>query len=90
MILIHEHEDIPEMSEALKLTSADGATTVKEKIPSLDSSQEETDTRVVLYALFALQKGYKTVKAHSPESDIFSILLFYVHMLNGITVLFDT
>ena len=38
VILIHEHEDIPEMSEALKLTSADGATTVKEKIPSLDSS----------------------------------------------------
>ena len=34
--------------------------------------------------------GYKSVRVHSPDSDVFFILLYYAHMLNGITVWFDT
>ena len=45
---------------------------------------------MVLYSLFAKEKGYKRVRVHSPDSDVFFILLYYTYLLNDITVMFDT
>ena len=56
---------------------------------NLSSTQEETDTRVVLYALMSKEK-YQTIRIHIPDSDIFFILLFYVHWMDETTLLFDT
>ena len=63
--------------------------TQTEDLIDLTSTQEETDTRVILYALF-FKNRYKTIKVHSPDSDIFFILLNYVHWMEGTTLLFDT
>ena len=71
-------------------TSDNGNTTVKTRLEELESNQEETDTRVVLYSLYAKEQGYQTVQVRSPDSDIFFILLHYISELDGITVLFDT
>ena len=71
------------------LTSADGLTTTCEEIHALYSNQEETDTRVVLYTLYAQQHGYQRVVHRSPDSDIFHILLYYSSQFT-IPVLFDT
>lgn len=72
------------------LTSQDGHTTEKVMIDGLQSSQEESDTRVILYIKYALSKGYRYSRIKSPDTDIFFILLHYIPQLEGITVLFDT
>lgn len=59
------------------LTSADGSRTVYEELPSLNSSQEETDPRVVLYLNYAKEREYQYARVKSPDSDIFFILLHY-------------
>ena len=59
------------------------------EVLELQSSQEETDTRVVLYCNYAADNGYDYVKVRSPDSDIFFILLYYAADL-GIRILFDT
>lgn len=59
------------------------------EILELYSTQEETDTRVVLYCLHAARTGYKTVVVHSPDSDVFVILMHFAATI-GITVLFET
>ena len=58
-------------------------------MPELQSSHEETDTRVVLYCNYAADNSYDYVKVRSPDSDIFFILLYYATNL-GIKILFDT
>ena len=58
-----------EFAEAITLTRHDGLKTSKEVISSLESTQEETDTRIVLYSLFAKDMGYKSVRVHSQDSD---------------------
>ena len=74
---------------AFLLTSCDGKKTEMREIHELKSSQEETDTRIVLYALKGAADGYKHVRVRSPDSDIFFILL---HHAKGIppTLYFDT
>ena len=57
---------------------------------SLRSSQEETDTRVILYVNYARSKSYHFVRVKSPDSDIFFILLHYAASIIDITILFDT
>ena len=59
------------------------------EIPKLESGQEETDTRVVLYCFYAADEEYNYVRVRSPDSDIFFILLYYASKIN-ITLLFDT
>ena len=71
--------------EAYHFTSDDDSTTVD----VLRSAQEETDTRVVLYCLYAKEQGYKTVQVRT-DSDFFFSLLHYIGRLEGMTVLFDT
>ena len=53
------------------LTSEDGKTTIAPEISSLESTQEETDTRVILYIDYAQNNGYRYVRVKSPDSDIF-------------------
>ena len=70
------------------LTSEDGQTA--REMLSLRSSQEETDTRVILYMNYARSKNYHFVRMKSPDSDIFFILLHYAAPITDITILFDT
>ena len=76
--------------DAFHYTSLDGKTTASTDIRELNSTQEETDTRVVLYILYAKNKGYKTVQVRTPDSDIFFIILHYMDKFDGVKVLFDT
>ena len=46
--------------KAYQLTS-DGQNTFCEEIHSLESSQEETDSRVILYCMYATERGCKSV-----------------------------
>ena len=46
--------------KAYQLTSQDNSIKV-ERVFELDSNQEETDTRVVVYAHYAATHGYKSV-----------------------------
>ena len=62
---------------AYLLTSPDGIKTDMREISELRSSQEETDTRIVLYAIKAAADNYKYVRVRSPDSDIFFILLHH-------------
>ena len=71
------------------LSSEDGKTTLKTEIRSLASTQEETDSRVVLYCIYGKENGYKVVRVKSPDSDIFSILLHYAYATE-ITIHFET
>ena len=59
------------------------------EILQLESDQEKTDTRVVLYCLFAADEEYNDVRVRSADSDTFFILLYYASKIN-ITLLYDT
>ena len=72
------------------LTSEDGKSTIASEISSLESTQEETDTRVILYIDYAQKNEYKYARVKSPDSDIFFILLHYANNFKNITILFDT
>ena len=73
--------------EAYSFTTEDGESIRCSSVVELNSYQEDTNTRVVLYCLYAM-KGYRTVQVHTP--DIFFILLHYIHMLDGISMLYNT
>ena len=75
--------------DAFKLQAGENGTTECMPVASLKSNQEETDTRVVLYCKYAEDNGYDYVRVRSPDTDIFFILLHYVHELK-VKVLFDT
>ena len=66
---------------------SDGVTTQRNEIQSLYSTQEETDSRIVLYGIYGKEQGYDYIRVKSPDSDIFFILL---HQLEGTIVLFET
>ena len=72
-----------------KLSSDDSVSVKVTEVPKLQSSQDETDTRVVLYCNYAADKDYDYVKVRSPDSEIFFILLYYAPDF-GISILFDT
>ena len=72
------------------LTSTDGSKIVHEELLSLNSSQEETDSRIVLYLNYAKERGYQFARVKSPNSGVLFILLHYAVSLVGMQVLFDT
>jgi hypothetical protein len=88
--LLHKRVILVFEGQAFLLTSADGHSVSQTEIQSLQSNQEETDTRIVVYLFHALQQGYKYAVVHSPDSDVFFILLYYAHKLDHLVVLFDT
>ena len=70
--------------------SSDDSVPIKmTEMPELQSSQEETDTRVVLNCKYAADNDYDYVKVRSPDNGIFFIFLYYAADL-GIRILFDT
>ena len=75
--------------KAFELSSCDGETVTKEEVYMLRSNQEETDSRVILYADYGAKKAYKSIKVRSPDSDVFFILLHHAPKLNA-NVYFDT
>jgi len=54
-----------------------GESTFCSAVSSLRSTQEETDSRVVLYCMYARDRGFKAVRAKSPDKTFF---LFYCTM----------
>ena len=74
--------------KAFSLTSSDGMCTERSLLD--ESSQEETDSRVILYCMYGKERGYRYIRVKSPDSDIFFILLHYAQKLGDSTVLFDT
>ena len=60
------------------------------EIESLQSDQEETDTRVVLYSLYAQEMLYSTTRVKTPDTDIFFILLHHARRFTDLWVLFET
>ena len=72
------------------ISSDDGNVTECTDIPELASTQEETDTRVVLYCIFAKDKGYRYARVKTPDTDIFFILLNFALTIDGLIILFDT
>jgi hypothetical protein len=75
---------------AFHITSYDGTSVCRTEIKSIESTQEVTDSRVVLYCFYGKQQGYSNIKIRSPDTDIFFILLHYELELQGVTILFDT
>ena len=72
--------------DAVCYTSDDGIKTKTIFLGVLKSTQEETDTRIILYCFYAQGKGYKIVHDRTPDRDIFFILLQYIDRLAGLTV----
>ena len=70
--------------EAFELSSEE-----QHAIGSLTSNQEETDSRVVLYAMYAANQGYDRVRIRTPDSDIFWILLHHARSID-IDIVYDT
>ena len=76
--------------KAYRLSSPDGLHTQTVVIDPLTSTQEETDTRVILYCHYAIQNGYHYIRVKSPNTDIFFILLYYALQMKQATIVFDT
>ena len=67
---------------AHKLTSADGTNVERNEVLSMRSSQEEYDTRFIIYTKWAQDNGYKAVCIRSSDADVFFILLNYTFSFN--------
>ena len=76
--------------KAFLLAFEDSKRTVKTEVESLNSTQEETDSRVILYCFYAKEQGYRHVRVKSPDTDIFFICLHYAKILDRIQIIFDT
>ena len=88
-ILVNKEFIMISEGKAYKLTS-DGNQVYQEELNRLHSTQEETDTRIILYCLYAKEQGYSSAVIRSPDSDIFFILLHYAAKLNPLKIYFDT
>uniref|UniRef100_A0A0L8GYW0 Uncharacterized protein n=1 Tax=Octopus bimaculoides TaxID=37653 RepID=A0A0L8GYW0_OCTBM len=56
----------------------------------LTGNEEETDTCVSLYCMYAKERGCKSARVRSPDSDIFFILQYHPRFLEGLQILFET
>ena len=74
---------------AYMLTSTEDAMS-RVVIESLQSDEEVTDTRVVLYCLYAQDMLYSTARVKTPDTDIFFILLHHARRFTDLRVLFET
>ena len=66
--------------KAFLLASEDGKRPMKTEVDSLNSTQEETDSTVILYCFCAKEQSYRYVRVKSPDF----ICLHYAKMLDGI------
>ena len=75
--------------ECFKL-EADSSKVNCTKIANLGSSQEETDTKVVLHMMYDVDNHHSSaILVRSPDSDIFFIFLYYAAEVNA-TIILDT
>ena len=58
------------------------------KLSELHSSQEETDTRIIIYIHHAVSKGYKSAVVRTPDTDLFFILLHHAQSVR-LTIIID-
>ena len=56
--------------------TAGGSSVNDTEINALDSNQEETDTRAILYAKHSQDKYYKQCMIHTPDSEMFNLLMY--------------
>jgi len=54
------------------------------------ATEEETDSRIILYCLYAKEAGYKFLRVTSPDSNAFFILVYHAIRLKNLTDLFET
>jgi len=59
-------------------------------VPDLESNQEEADTRIVLHAIFAVEKGSNVVVIRSPDTDVLLLLLHHCETIKSPEVYFHT
>ena len=76
--------------KAYLLTSENGMSTTRVEIDDLNSTYEETDSRVILYCEYARRQSYSSVRVKSPDTDVFMILLHYASDMTDLKVFFDT
>ena len=74
---------------AYELASEDGQKMKRQEVLELRTNHEESDTKIILCALFAFHKGYDFIKIRSPDSDVFFVLLHHAHKIKA-NILFDT
>ena len=70
-------------------SSEDGKKTEITEIQEL-SSQEETDSRVILYCRYGKNIVYKYIRVKSPDTGLFFILLHYAQSFTETTILYET
>ena len=75
---------------AFLLSSEDGKKTEITEIQELSSSQEETDSRVIISCRCGKNIGYKYIRVKSPDTDLFFILLHYAQAFTETTILYET
>ena len=69
-------------TEAFQITSNGNNLTCLPE-PSLESNQEEADTKVFLCATFAAELGYQKVRIVTVDSDIGILALYYQQKINA-------
>jgi hypothetical protein len=75
---------------AFEISSPDGKSVSSKELSELNSNQEETDYRQVLYLFYAKQKGFKYAVVRTSDSDPLFILLYYASQLNPLLIYLDT
>ena len=70
---------------------SDGKTVTSVPVLQISSeTQEETDTRIILYLKHATALKCKNVVVHSPDSDVFHILLHYASQFVELNIFLET
>ena len=62
----------------------------KERCAQLYSNQEETDTRIVLHAIFVANNGVKNLVIQSPDTDVLVLLIHYHSAIYACEIYFAT
>lgn len=76
--------------KAYEITSSDGKSVDVKLIQNLNSDQEETDYRQIIYLFYVKQKGFKYAVVRTSDSDPFFIILHYAVQLRPLIVFLDT
>lgn len=82
-IIIHE-------GIAFEISSPDGKSVLSEELSELNSNQEETDDRQILYLFYEKRKGFKYAVVRTSDTDPHFILLYYASQLHPLIIYLDT
>ena len=74
---------------AFQFKAKDGIVEVNE-IHEIYSNQEETDTRVITYMIYASSIEFRSIVIRSPDTDIFMLLLHHCSCFTSSVIYFDT